>query len=273
MGVDLESFQDVLKHPIRRKIILALSQAENLSYTELMGAAEPANTGKFNYHLKILADLIQKDDSGKYKLTEKGHLAAQFLQTFKGKKPESAPLRMADALLIGFVGFALTVVNPGFWGFLAAANMSVKSMEILNLFNWLTFAFALIVPGFFMWFLAVRRSHNHDAYDLYKSPFITFGLLLALIIVMIAHHISVGATVSIQLGPTVSGEGWSHTTYNMTAVSLSSVLVLGMIFSLWELAISSWGHRKKAVLGKDYFVTLRILKAVFSFLLFCSRTC
>jgi len=41
-----------------------------------MAAVEAANTGKFNYHLKVLADLINKDENGQYGLTEKGHLAA-----------------------------------------------------------------------------------------------------------------------------------------------------------------------------------------------------
>ncbi|MDR1992073.1 MAG: hypothetical protein LBQ98_01005 [Nitrososphaerota archaeon] len=105
MAVDIESFQDVLKHPIRHKIIQALNQTSILSYTDLMGITEVSNTGKFNYHLKILADLIQKDESGKYVLTEKGYLAVQFLQIFPEKKVVPSHMRMSDALLIGFVGF------------------------------------------------------------------------------------------------------------------------------------------------------------------------
>ena len=82
MGVDFDSFRDVLKHPIRRRIVLALNERICLSYMDLMNLTESASTGKFNYHLKILGDLIAKDADGKYVLTEKGRLAAQFLQKF-----------------------------------------------------------------------------------------------------------------------------------------------------------------------------------------------
>ncbi len=72
MSVDSESFQKVLNHSIRRKVILTLRQSGSLSYMNLMVAVAASNTGKFNYHLKILADLIEKDSDGKYLLTEKG---------------------------------------------------------------------------------------------------------------------------------------------------------------------------------------------------------
>ena len=82
MSVVFESLSDVLKHPIRRKIILALYGSKRLSYVELMKIVKVVSTGKFNYHLKILGDLIEKDQNGKYGLTEKGKMAAQLLQKF-----------------------------------------------------------------------------------------------------------------------------------------------------------------------------------------------
>jgi predicted transcriptional regulator len=91
LAVDFESFNDVLKHPIRRKIIIALGNNKTLSYVELLNITEASNTGKFNYHLKILGDLIEKDTSGKYSLTEKGHLSLEFLQKFPEKPPNLQP--------------------------------------------------------------------------------------------------------------------------------------------------------------------------------------
>jgi predicted transcriptional regulator len=111
MNVDYSSLSDVLKNPIRRRIILALSSGNSVSYVDLMKLAEVTNTGKFNYHLKTLGDLIQKDQNGKYCLTEKGQLAAQFIQRFPDKQPELSSLRMADAALIGFAGVVVTVTN------------------------------------------------------------------------------------------------------------------------------------------------------------------
>jgi predicted transcriptional regulator len=40
MAVDFKSFQDVLKHPIRRKIIQKLNQTPNLTYTDLIRIVE-----------------------------------------------------------------------------------------------------------------------------------------------------------------------------------------------------------------------------------------
>lgn len=81
-NINFESLSEVLKNPIRRRIILCLSDRESISYVELMNSLEIDNTGKFNYHLKLLGDLIQKDESGKYQISEKGRLSVQFLQKF-----------------------------------------------------------------------------------------------------------------------------------------------------------------------------------------------
>jgi hypothetical protein len=243
LGVDFESFQDVLKHPIRRKIIKTLNQTPNLSYMDLMGAVEASNTGKFNYHLKILADLIQKDESGKYSLTGKGHLAAEFLQTFKEKKVEPSPLRMADALLIGFTGFALTLANPGFWAFMQAAAMNIQSMPLLNAIEACTTIFALIVPGAVMWKMAVRRSHSHDFYDLYKAPFLAFAMLLSLLILMLVFHVNIGAQIAIQVASTVAGGNGtgptgSQTTYSMTMMGLPQIMMSGILYAFLGVALS-----------------------------------
>jgi len=52
-----------------------------------MKIVKVVSTGKFNYHLKILGDLIEKGQNGKYGLTEKGQMAAQLLQKFPQRKP------------------------------------------------------------------------------------------------------------------------------------------------------------------------------------------
>lgn len=249
MTVDIESFQDVLKHPIRRKIIQTLNQTPNLSYMDLMGTVEASNTGKFNYHLKILADLIQKSETGKYALSEKGQLAAQFLQTFKEKKVEPSPLRMADALLIGFVGFVLTLVNAGFWGFMWAAFAGVQNLQVLYAIEACTTVYGIIIPGAVMWQLAVRRSHSHDFYDLFKPSLIAFAMLLILLVLMIAFSINVGTQVQIQISPTVTGgEGnvqWSNTAYTVFGVALPQIAVTGMVFGFLGVGLAEFASRIK----------------------------
>jgi len=88
LTVNLESLSDVLKHPIRRKIVLTLYEKGRLSYIDLMNLVKVTSTGKFNYHLKVLGDLIDKNQNGKYGLTEKGQMIAQLLQKFPEKEPE-----------------------------------------------------------------------------------------------------------------------------------------------------------------------------------------
>lgn len=107
-NVDFESLSEVLKNQTRRRIILYLSDKESISYVDMMNAMEIANTGKFNYHLKILGDLVEKDENGKYRLSEKGQLAVQFLQKFDKAKNEEPVFRTrAFSLFAGFMWLVL----------------------------------------------------------------------------------------------------------------------------------------------------------------------
>jgi hypothetical protein len=40
------------------------------------------STGTLNYHLKVLGDLLTKDDVGRYALTEKGQVAVRVLKLY-----------------------------------------------------------------------------------------------------------------------------------------------------------------------------------------------
>jgi hypothetical protein len=82
MSSDIESLNKVLKDKTRRKIILTLTDRASMSYTELMETLQIDSTGTFNYHLKVLGDLLEKTDSGQYTLSEKGKLASRFLTEF-----------------------------------------------------------------------------------------------------------------------------------------------------------------------------------------------
>jgi len=73
------SLHKVLKDETRRRIVLLLNEKGSLSYTDLMNTLEIDNTGRMNYHLKVLDDLIAKRENGQYALTEKGKLSSQLL--------------------------------------------------------------------------------------------------------------------------------------------------------------------------------------------------
>jgi len=84
MDIDYSSLHKILKDATRREVLQSLSNGP-LTYTELMTQVKVSNTGKFNYHLKVLGDLIEKMSDGRYKLTERGQIAVQMLEKFPSK--------------------------------------------------------------------------------------------------------------------------------------------------------------------------------------------
>ncbi len=80
-----DSLHKILKDETRRNIVLLLSEKNSLSYTDLMDALKIGSTGTLNYHLKILGDLLEKNMTGQYMLTEKGKLASRFLIEYPGQ--------------------------------------------------------------------------------------------------------------------------------------------------------------------------------------------
>jgi DNA-binding transcriptional ArsR family regulator len=82
VNTGLTSLLKILKDETRRQIILLLNNKGSLTYTELMDSLEVVSTGLLNYHLKVLDDLLAKDEEGKYVLSEKGKLASRLLLEF-----------------------------------------------------------------------------------------------------------------------------------------------------------------------------------------------
>jgi DNA-binding HxlR family transcriptional regulator len=85
MRVDLASLHKILRDSTRRDILLHLSRNGSLTYMELMDFLKITNTGKFNYHLKVLGGLIEKGEDGRYRLTEKGNTAIELFEKFSEK--------------------------------------------------------------------------------------------------------------------------------------------------------------------------------------------
>jgi len=72
----------ILGDETRRRILLLLNEKGSVGYSDLMNQMGITNTGTFNYHLKVLGDLVQKNVNGRYKLSEKGKLAVHLLLDF-----------------------------------------------------------------------------------------------------------------------------------------------------------------------------------------------
>jgi DNA-binding transcriptional ArsR family regulator len=82
MSSGLTSLYKILKDETRKKTVILLNEKSAMSYTELMEALGIVSTGTLNYHLKVLGDLLFKNENGQYALTEKGKLASKLLQEF-----------------------------------------------------------------------------------------------------------------------------------------------------------------------------------------------
>ena len=95
MSSGIASLHKVLKDETRRRILLLLHEKGSLGYGDLMKAIGIASTGKMNYHLKVLNNLILKREDGQYALTEKGELSLRLMLTYpeedsqqSGKEPK-----------------------------------------------------------------------------------------------------------------------------------------------------------------------------------------
>lgn len=87
-----------------------LAEKEPLSYTDIMTLLQITNTGRLNYHLKVLGNLLSKDDSGRYHLTNEGKQAANLLRTFPERAPPEknlTPVKVAAAVVLALVGVLL----------------------------------------------------------------------------------------------------------------------------------------------------------------------
>jgi len=111
MSVDIPRLHSVLRDRTRSRILELLDEKTSLRDTELQNLLQITHTGKLNYHLKILGDLVVKDgQSGRYSLGEKGKLAVQLLSKFQTVTDESEARK---TLVTGFslVGlFAIIVL-------------------------------------------------------------------------------------------------------------------------------------------------------------------
>jgi len=172
----------VLKDETRRRIVLLLHERGSLAYMDLMNFLEITNTGKMNYHLKILGDLLLKGADGRYALTEKGSLAAQLLLKFPEKTVTPRRLSASDTIIIGLLGFLLLLTNPFLWG-IAIGGVLILGLLLVPLYG-------ILVPGWVMWRLTVNRTKSHDLYELLKPPLVSAIILFLILVAMVLLRIA-----------------------------------------------------------------------------------
>jgi len=86
MAVNQESVSkvlSVLSHPLRRDILLDLSNNGESSFTDLLNLLK-VDTGKLSFHLRSLSPFIEQTPSGKYKLSRAGESAVRVIHDVEG---------------------------------------------------------------------------------------------------------------------------------------------------------------------------------------------
>lgn len=73
----------VLSHPLRRDILLDLSNNGEQSFTDLLNLLK-VDTGKLSFHLRSLAPFIEQTPSGKYRLSRSGESAVRVIHDVEG---------------------------------------------------------------------------------------------------------------------------------------------------------------------------------------------
>lgn len=110
MTSTIDSLHKILKDETRRKIILTLNEKSGVSYTELMDDLGIVSTGTLNYHLKVLGDLLEKDETERYLLSEKGKLASQLLTEFPTQGSMQNKTRLKTLWIFCSVTFTITAL-------------------------------------------------------------------------------------------------------------------------------------------------------------------
>ena len=131
----------VLSHPLRRQILLNLSEKGECSFTDLMNILK-VDTGKLSFHIRNLNAFLQQTPAGKYKLNQAGENAVRLIRDVEAwaaevdvaKKTSLLPLatfkKRTLAFLIDFaIIFALFTGLPSIISTIAEGSLQ------LNLFS------------------------------------------------------------------------------------------------------------------------------------------
>lgn len=73
----------ILSHPLRREILLNLSEKGELTFTDLLNLLK-VDTGKLSFHLRSMEAFIEQTPTGKYKLSRAGENAVRTVHDIEG---------------------------------------------------------------------------------------------------------------------------------------------------------------------------------------------
>jgi uncharacterized RDD family membrane protein YckC/DNA-binding HxlR family transcriptional regulator len=152
----------VLSHPLRRDILLDLSNNGESSFTDLLNLLK-VDTGKLSFHLRALSPFIEQTPSGKYKLSRAGESAVRVIHDVEGwaeaadvqGKASSLPLssfrKRASAFLIDFaLIFSITLAITLLPQLLSLSEISLGAevSTIIFITTGLLWLYSTLLEGF-----------------------------------------------------------------------------------------------------------------------------
>jgi uncharacterized RDD family membrane protein YckC len=166
MAVDqgnVSKILSVLSHPLRREILLDLSDNGESSFTDLLNLLK-VDTGKLSFHLRSLSPFIEQTSNGKYKLSRAGESAVRVIHDVEGwaevadveGKASSLPLasfkNRALAFLIDFalifgITAAITFL-PDILSLSVADFFSNRISALLSITVGLLWVYSTLLEGF-----------------------------------------------------------------------------------------------------------------------------
>jgi len=119
---DVSSILLALSHPLRRQILLTLSDKDECSFTDMLNALK-VDTGKLSFHLRALSAFVEQTPSNKYRLSRAGENALLIISDIQSwaetadirKKASQLPLASLKKRTLAFsIDFliALAIATP-----------------------------------------------------------------------------------------------------------------------------------------------------------------
>jgi uncharacterized RDD family membrane protein YckC/DNA-binding transcriptional ArsR family regulator len=165
MSVDqgnVSKILSVLSHPLRREILLDLSENGESSFTDLLNLLK-VDTGKLSFHLRSLSPFIEQSPTGKYKLSRAGESAVRVIRDVEGwaevadvqRKASQLPIasfkKRAFAFLIDFtliLGITMAIVAIQELFALSFAVFVTQSSTIIFITVGLLWLYSTLLEGF-----------------------------------------------------------------------------------------------------------------------------
>lgn len=205
MAVDqgnVSKILSVLSHPLRREILLNLSNNGESSFTDLLNLLK-VDTGKLSFHLRSLAPFIEQAPNGKYRLSRAGESAVRVIHDVEGwaevadvqGKASQLPLasfkKRVSAFLVDFalmlaITLAITFL-PEMLSISAADFIGSSTSEVIFITVGLLWLYSTLLEGFngqslgkrLMGLKVVRTDGKKMSYD--HAAVRNFGKVLPLL--------------------------------------------------------------------------------------------